>query len=223
VGIAGLAGSGRTRLAKAIFGALPATGRLAVDGVAVGPFQAPDDAIKAGVAYLPEDRKQSGLALTQSVSANVTLLALSRIRSHGLLSRRRESDKARDLIDQFSIRTSPTGRARVGSLSGGNQQKVVFAKWIESHPRIVILDEPTRGIDIGSKEQIYRLIRKLASEDVAFVLISSELIEVLGMSDRILVMSDGAMVGELEGGATEEDVMRLITSTSHRTVEEGLA
>ena len=223
VGVAGLAGSGRSRLAKALFGAVPATGEVYVDGKQLGPFKTPNAAIAAGIAYLPEDRKQAGLALTQSVSANASLLSLSRFRKRGLLSTKRESGRTRELIDKFAIRTGPTGRDPVGGLSGGNQQKVVLAKWMESQPRVVILDEPTRGIDVGSKEQIYSLIRELAAEGMAFLVISSELIEVLGLSDRIVIMSDGALVGELEAGATEEDVMRRITSTSHRAVMEGIA
>ncbi len=218
LGVAGLAGSGRTRLAKAIFGALPARGQIIVDGEVMGPFRSPRDAIRAGIAYLPEDRKQSGLALTQTVSANATLLALQDIQERALLSTRREAQRAGSLIEQFSVRTSPTGADRVGRLSGGNQQKVVFAKWLQSNPRVVILDEPTRGIDIGSKEQIYRLIRRLGSTGVAFLLISSELVEVLGMSDRLVVLSDGALVAELPGGTTEEDVMKHITSTAHLAV-----
>ena len=223
VGVAGLAGSGRSRLAKAIFGAVPASGEVFVDGKRVGPFKTPNAAIAAGIAYLPEDRKQAGLALTQSVSANASLLSLSRFRSRGVLSPKRELRRTRELIDKFAIRTKPPGRDPVGGLSGGNQQKVVLAKWMESEPGVVILDEPTRGIDVGSKEQIYTLIRELAADGMAFLVISSELIEVLGLSDRILVMSDGALVGELEAGATEEDVMRRITSTSHGSVMEGLA
>ena len=223
VGVAGLAGSGRSRLAKALFGAVPATGELYLDGKRCGPFRSPNAAIAAGISYIPEDRKQSGLALTQSVAANATLLSLGRLQRHGFLSTRRERTRVGELIEKFAIRARPSGQGPVGGLSGGNQQKVVLSKWMEPAPRVVILDEPTRGIDVGSKEQIYALIRELASGGMAFLVISSELIEVLGLSDRIVVMSDGALVGELAAGATEEDVMRHITSTSHRTVMEGFS
>jgi len=216
VGLAGLGGSGRTRLAKAVFGAHAATGQVRVDGEPVGPFRSPREAMRAGLAYLPEDRKQAGLALTQSVAANLTLLTLGRLRERRLLSRRLEREQTGRLVDRFAIRTSRQGADVAGGLSGGNQQKVVFAKWLASQPRVVLLDEPTRGIDVGSKEQIYQLIRERAAEGVAFLLISSELVEVLGLSDRIVVLADGAVVGELESGATEEDVMRCITGTSQR-------
>ncbi len=220
VGLAGLGGSGRTRLAKGIFGAHKAVGEVLVDGKPVGPFRSSRDAMRAGVAYLPEDRKQAGLALTKSVAANLTLLTLGSLRSRGLLSRRREGEQAGSLVDRFTIRTSRQGGDVSGGLSGGNQQKVVFAKWLESRPRVVILDEPTRGIDVGSKEQIYQLVRELAADGVAFLLISSELVEVLGLSDRIIVLADGRVVGQLDAGATEEDVMRCITATSQRPVPE---
>lgn len=211
VGLAGLGGSGRSRLAKGVFGAFSARGGLALDGEWRGPFASPADAIDAGVAYLPEDRKQSGLALTKSVSANVSLLSLAWLTRMGFLSRKSQKARTADLVDKFGIRTPRDGSASAGSLSGGNQQKVVFAKWLDMQPRVVILDEPTRGIDIASKEEIYAVIRDLASHGVAFLVISSELIEVLGLSDRILVMADGRIVGELNRGATEEDVMRVIT------------
>ena len=211
VGVAGLGGSGRTRLAKGVFAAFPARGELALDGQWRGPFGSPAEAINAGVAYVPEDRKLSGLATTKSVSANISLLSLARLSRRGFLGRKRERIQTETLIQQFGIRTASDGAAASGSLSGGNQQKVVFAKWLDMDPRVVILDEPTRGIDVASKEEIYRVIRDLASRGVAFLVISSELIEVLGLSDRIIVMSGGRIVGELERGATEEDVMRVIT------------
>lgn len=211
VGVAGLGGSGRTRLAKGVFAAFPARGQLALDGQWRGPFASPAEAISAGVAYVPEDRKLSGLAITKSVSSNISLLSLARLSSWGVLGRKRERTQTEKLVGQFGIRTPSDGAAAAGSLSGGNQQKVVFAKWLDMNPRVVILDEPTRGIDVASKEEIYRVIRDLASQGVAFLVISSELIEVLGLSDRIVVMSGGRIVGELDRGATEEDVMCVIT------------
>lgn len=211
VGIAGLQGSGRTRLAKGIFGEVPARGHLVLDGERRTPFKHPADAIAAGVAYLPEDRKAEGLALTKPVRWNATMLRLPHMARRGLLNRSRERDAASRVIERFAIKTAPTGDAPTGSLSGGNQQKVVVGKWLEMEPRVVLFDEPTRGIDIGSKSQIYHLLRELAEDGVAVMIISSELIELLGLVDRIVVMSRGQLVGELPGGrSTEEDVMRLI-------------
>ena len=221
VGIAGLMGSGRTTLAKALFGAIPlAAGRVTVDGTA-GPFASPRAALRAGLAYLPEDRRREGLATAKPVADNISLLALrSLVRGPlPLVSRGAEADLVRTLVERFAIRTAPDGADIAGRLSGGNQQKVVLAKWLEARPRVLILDEPTRGIDVGTKEEIYRLLRALAAEGLALVVISSELIEVLGLSDRILVMADGRLAGELPGAtATEEDVMRLATGTHHEAV-----
>jgi ABC-type sugar transport system ATPase subunit len=212
VGLAGLQGSGRTRLAKAIFGEVAATGRIVVDGRERRPFRRPSEAIASGVAYLPEDRKEEGLALTKTVAWNGSMLRLPRLRGRGrLVDSRAEASLVRGMIDRLSIKTALDGSDRAGQLSGGNQQKVVVGKWLELGPSVVIFDEPTRGIDVGSKEQIYAILRSLADQGVAVVIISSELLEVLGLSDRILVMDDGALVGELPGhGATEEDIMRLI-------------
>lgn len=213
VGLAGLGGSGRSRLAKGLAGVLRARGVVRIDGEQVGPFRSPGGAIKNGVAYIPEDRKQAGLALSKTVAQNATLLTLPTVTRRGFLSRTKERLRTRSMIDKFRIRTSLAGSDLVGELSGGNQQKVVFAKWMELQPRVVILDEPTRGVDVGSKEQIYEFIRDMAATGVAFLLISSELVEVLGLSDRILVMADGALVNELPAGASEEDVMRCITTS----------
>jgi rhamnose transport system ATP-binding protein len=214
VGLAGLQGSGRTRLAKGIFGEFPARGQLEVEGEGRQPFRGPSAAIEAGIAYLPEDRKEEGLALVKSVAMNGSMLALPRIRTRiGLLSRPREREVVDGMRAQLGIKTTAGGSDAVRSLSGGNQQKVVLGKWLTQRPRVVIFDEPTRGIDVGAKEQIYRILRDLADEGVAILFISSELIEVLGLADRILVMADGRLVGELPGHtSTEEDVMRLASS-----------
>jgi len=216
LGIAGLMGSGRTTLAKAIFGAIPASGSVAVDG-ARGPFGSPRQALRAGLAYLPEDRRREGLALGRSVGWNVTLLALGRlVRGVArLIGGAAERDLVRGTVSRLSIRTAPSGDDLAGRLSGGNQQKVVLGKWLEAGPKVLILDEPTRGIDVGTKEEIYALLRALAGQGLAVVVISSELIEVLGLADRILVMADGRVAGELPGeGATEEAVMRLATGST---------
>jgi rhamnose transport system ATP-binding protein len=214
VGIAGLMGSGRTTLAQAIFGAVPVTaGRIEVDGRA-GPFPSPVAALRAGIAYLPEDRRRDGLATSKPVAANLSLLALralARGPAH-VISTRAERELVARQVERLAIKTTPDGSDITGRLSGGNQQKVVLGKWLEAAPRVLMLDEPTRGIDVGTKEEIYRLLRGLADDGLAIVVISSELIEVLGLSDRILVMADGRIAGELDGAtATEEDVMRLAT------------
>jgi rhamnose transport system ATP-binding protein len=212
VGIAGLMGSGRTTLAKALFGAIPVhAGSVRVDGVD-GPFPSPRAALAAGLAYLPEDRRREGLAVTKPVGENLSLLALRSLlrRPNPVIPVAGERTLVRRLVEQLEIRTAPDGSDVAGRLSGGNQQKVVLGKWLEAGPRVLILDEPTRGIDVGTKEEIYRILRGLAAEGLALVVLSSELIEVLGLSDRIIVMAQGRVTGELPGaGSTEEDVMRL--------------
>ncbi|MFC5503217.1 sugar ABC transporter ATP-binding protein [Lysinimonas soli] len=213
VGLAGLQGSGRTRLARGLFGDIPSTGGLRVGSRDVA-LSKPSDGMKHGVAYLPEDRKGLGLALGKPVGINISMLAWRRLRSRLLtIDRDGERSLIRSAIEKLSIKTDPSGKAPVATLSGGNQQKVVIAKWLELLPDVVIFDEPTRGIDVGSKEQIYLILRELADSGKAVLLISSELIEVIGLSDRILVMADGELVGELSEATTgEEDIMRLITS-----------
>lgn len=214
LGIAGLQGSGRTRLAKGIFGENRATGLLELDGIERQPFRRPSEAIAAGVAYLPEDRKEEGLALTKTVRWNGSMLRLPALRNRArLIDQRLEHDLTTGLIDRLSIKTNSDGSDRVDSLSGGNQQKVVVGKWLELGPTVVIFDEPTRGIDVGAKEQIYEILRGLADDGIAVVIISSEMLEVLGLSDRIVVMADGSIAGELPGEhATEEQVMKIIAA-----------
>ncbi|MFN8622644.1 MAG: sugar ABC transporter ATP-binding protein [Chloroflexota bacterium] len=221
VGIAGLMGSGRTTLAKAIFGAIPASGGSVEIDTTRGPFRSPRAALAAGLAYLPEDRRREGLATAKPVRDNLTLLALRSLRSGPLplIGAGAERTLVADLVRRLEIKTDPAGGDLAGRLSGGNQQKVVLGKWLEAKPRVLILDEPTRGIDVGTKEEIYRILRGLAASGLALVVISSELIEVLGLSDRILVMSEGRIAGELPGTtSTEEDVMRLATGTHHEAV-----
>ena len=221
VGLVGLNGAGRTRLAKGLFGAIPARGEIAIDGVAHAAFRRPADAMRAGVAFIPEDRKIEGLALTKSVRSNVSLNVVERVAGR-LLSSAAEKRFAAKAVGELDIRTRPDGSGSAGSLSGGNQQKVVLAKWLALDPKVLILDEPTRGIDVGSKEQIYTLVRSLADNGTAVIVISSELVEVLGLSDRILVMADGRIVGELaHDDASEEAVLRLITRASRHEVVVG--
>ncbi|WP_166876058.1 MULTISPECIES: sugar ABC transporter ATP-binding protein [unclassified Salinibacterium] len=206
VGLAGLQGSGRTELVEAVFGAVPFTsGQMRLDRREIRTT-GPRMAVKAGIALITEDRKAQGLALNQSVLNNVLLAirgvfpgrtAKARAAAPGVLSSLEVSSQGVDQEVQF--------------LSGGNQQKVVLAKWLATKPRLVLLDEPTRGIDVGAKIAVYRLMRELAASGVAILMVSSELPEVIGMSDRILVMHDGRIIGELPAGASEEAVLGAAT------------
>ena len=219
VGLVGLNGSGRTRLAKGLFGALPATGRISIDGDERPAFKNTSDAMNAGIAFLPEDRKLEGLALAKPVRWNASLNVIGRVAGR-FLSASSEREFTGRSVDELDIRTDPSGDAFAGSLSGGNQQKVVLAKWLALDPKVLILDEPTRGIDVGSKQQIYTLLRALADNGAVVIVISSELVEVIGLSDRLLVMADGRLVGELEHDeATEESVLQIITNASSQSTQ----
>ncbi|TFF25617.1 sugar ABC transporter ATP-binding protein [Jiella endophytica] len=192
LGIAGLVGSGRTELAQTIFGVTPATaGEIRVDG-APRRIASVRDAIAAGIAYVPEDRGLHGLVRPQPLRENVSMAILDRLTRYAVVDTGREQRLASEAIERFSIRARDA-RQRVGQLSGGNQQKVVLAKWLATDPKVLILDEPTRGIDIGAKTEIHRLMGELARKGLAILMISSELPEVLGMSDRILVMREGRL------------------------------
>jgi simple sugar transport system ATP-binding protein/ribose transport system ATP-binding protein len=207
VGLAGLIGSGRTEVARAIFGADSCEGEIHVDGERVR-IRRPPDAIKAGIAMLPESRKDQGLQMLRSITDNVSIVNLSAVGRAGVVSPTKARRQTDALIRRVDVRAARPS-ARVDTLSGGNQQKVLFAKWLFRQPRILIADEPTRGVDVGAKRSIYELINALADDGLAVVLISSELEEVLGLSDRVLVMRGGRIVAELDRGqATEESVMR---------------
>ncbi len=211
LGVTGLVGSGRSSLLKTIFGAVRATSGKVCAGDAVGPFKSPRQAMAAGIACLPEDRKQEGLLLQRSVRENATLANLSAYADAGILSSRRERGATSDLMRELRIKAVST-ESTVNTLSGGNQQKVLLARWMDRPHRIVLFDEPTRGIDVGAKYEIYSLINRLAGEGVAVVMVSSELPEVIGMSDRIAVMHEGAITGILDNRqrqATQEQIMRL--------------
>ena len=207
LGLAGLVGSGRTELARAIVGADPIDGgTIRVFGKEVR-IRSPRDAIHKGIALLTEDRKDQGLILIQDVAFNTTLVRLEQHARLGFLNRRKMRALASALVKDLSIRP-PDIRRMVGHLSGGNQQKVVLAKWLSSKARIFIFDEPTRGIDVGAKVEIYQLINQLVKEGAAVVIICSELPEVLGMADRILVMHEGRISGEFRREeATQEKIM----------------
>jgi rhamnose transport system ATP-binding protein len=213
LGMAGLVGAGRTDVACAIFGVEPATsGVIKVEGKAV-QIRTPQQALALGLAYVPEDRQHHGLVLPMTITENVTLPILDRfVGRAGFYNSRTESDVAERAADKLEVKRAGTWQ-RARELSGGNQQKVVLAKWLETAPRILILDEPTRGIDVGTKAAVHALMSELASQGMAILMISSELPEVLGMSDRILVMREGRMTAEISRAeATQEKVMLAATT-----------
>ncbi|MBI5832569.1 MAG: sugar ABC transporter ATP-binding protein [Armatimonadetes bacterium] len=213
VGLAGLVGAGRTEVARAIFGADPIdSGEVLIDGEPAG-VRHPADAVKKRIGLATEDRKNQGLVLGMVVRENTTLANLEEVSSLGFIRRAKEVTVADGYVKDLDIRT-PSIEQTVRNLSGGNQQKVVLAKWLFTDARILIFDEPTRGIDVGAKTEIYELMNKLAEHGVAILMISSEMEEVLGMSDRILVMREGRLMGELNrADATPEKVMRLATGS----------
>jgi ribose transport system ATP-binding protein len=212
VGIAGLVGSGRTEVLETLFGVRRArAGRIRVAGRPVS-ILGTQDAIAAGLALVPEDRKLQGLILEMTVQQNIALAALKRHSRAGLfIDFGRERRDAKEMIRRLKLRP-PNPRHLVQTLSGGNQQKTVLAKWLLLAPRVLLLDEPTRGVDVGAKEEIYHLMEQAAQDGAAIVFVSSEMPEVLGLADRILVMHDGRITGELtREQATEERVMQLAT------------
>jgi ribose transport system ATP-binding protein len=214
VGIAGLAGSGRAEVLRALHGADEIdAGRIEVFGKEVR-LRSPRDAIALGIGLLTEDRKADGLMLGRSVAFNTTIARLEDMISQGVLRPVRERTIVQGYIDRLSIRTPGPG-FRVGDLSGGNQQKVIFSKWLQAECRILLVDEPTRGVDVGAKREIYQLLRSLTRRGVAIVMVSSELPEILGMSDRVLVMREGRIAAELaRDEATEERIMDHCTRES---------
>jgi rhamnose transport system ATP-binding protein len=208
VGLAGLVGSGRSEVARLIFGAdaLDA-GEIELEGRAVR-VRGPGHAARLGIALVPESRKEEGLLMIRSIRENVTLATLPRYATAGVVRRDQERRRAEDLARRLDVR-APSTKARVGSLSGGNQQKVLFAKWLAAEPKLLIADEPTRGIDVAAKQQIHALIADLAEAGMAVLLISSEIEEVLGLAHRVLVMRRGRVVDEFAGeAANQETVMR---------------
>ena len=213
VGIYGLMGAGRTELAMSIFGQSYGTnisGTLKINGKAVKIKKGADDAIKHKIAYVTEDRKGNGLVLSQSIKVNTSLAHLDAVSSHMVIDGDKEYAVAEEYRKKLKTKT-PTVEQLVGNLSGGNQQKVLLAKWMFAEPDIMLLDEPTRGIDVGAKYEIYCIINDLAAAGKSVVLISSELPEVLGMSDRIYIMNEGRFVGEMKAeDATQENIMAII-------------
>jgi putative multiple sugar transport system ATP-binding protein len=215
VGFAGLMGSGRTELALSLFGnptGFQVKGDLLINGVRK-EFKDPEDAIDAGLAYVTEDRKAKGLILIQDVKQNITLANLQEIASRGVVDNNAEVKVANEYRVNLNVKT-PSVEQKVGNLSGGNQQKVSLGKWLFVKPDILILDEPTRGIDVGAKFEIYTLMNKLVQQGMSIIMISSELPEVLGMSDRVYVVSAGRIAGELPiQEATQEKIMQLATTS----------
>ena len=217
LGIAGMVGSGRTELARALFGADSLTsGKITLVGDEAATWSNPAQAIDSGLVLVPEDRKAHGLFMSLSVRINVTLPILSHVARFGVLQFQTENEIVELAKQRLSI-VMASADQEAQFLSGGNQQKVVLAKWLETNPAIVILDEPTRGVDVGAKIEIYKLMRQLNDRGIAIVMISSELPEVIGMSDRILVMNDGRIVGEVaQGEATEAGIIELATRANSK-------
>jgi rhamnose transport system ATP-binding protein len=209
LGLAGLVGSGRTELARVLFGLHPADhGEVLLRGRAVR-VESPAHAVALGLAYVPEDRRRHGVIPEMSVSANATLAVLGQIRSGPFLDAGRERALAAGFVERFAIKT-PSLATPVGSLSGGNQQKVALARWLATRPAVLILDEPTQGVDIGAKAEIHRLMVELAERGLAILMISSEMPEVLGMADRIAVMRAGTIAGTMSReAATQENLLAL--------------
>jgi ABC-type sugar transport system ATPase subunit len=214
VGIFGLVGAGRTELARTIFGASATSGgSMTLGGLRYAP-RSPGDALRSGVAMLGEDRSRDGLVLPAAMLDNLTLASLRRLSRIRVLDRGRQRSAATGQVDDLDIRPPRLGRP-VRMLSGGNQQKVVFGKWLIHGARVQILDEPTRGVDVATKVQIYQLIGELADQGLAVLLISSDLPEIIGMSDRILVMRHGRLVGEVDGArATEERLLSIASGVA---------
>jgi L-arabinose transport system ATP-binding protein len=209
LGLTGLVGAGRSELVRAVVGDLPIrSGHVIVDGEPVR-LRSPRDAVRAGIGLAPEERKADALILTRTVRDNASLAVLDRLSRFRFVRRAREREVVRRYVQQLRVRT-PSIEEEVRRLSGGNQQKVVLARWLARRPKVLILDEPTRGIDVGAKAEIYSLIDQLASDGVAVLVISSELPEILGLADRIIVMQHGRLTGELSRNeATEERILAL--------------
>ena len=219
VGLAGLVGSGRSELAQTIFGVTPAEGgEIRIRGRAVD-IRSPAQARALGIAYVPEDRGTQGLVRPMTVRENFSLAALGKVAFAGFIDRAAERKLADEGVKRFAVKTSSLEQV-VGKLSGGNQQKIVLGKWLANRPQILILDEPTRGIDVGAKAEIHRLMGELAAQGLAVLMISSELPEVLGMSDRVLVMREGRIVAEFPRDEATQEAAGAAMMGSHEGTEE---
>lgn len=209
VGFSGLVGAGRSELAKVIFGDLPKnSGTIILDGEEINPRR-PDQAIAKGIGFAPEDRKREGLILIRSVLENASMAILRQLSRFHVVNKKQERGVVGGFVEKLQVRT-PSLDQEVGKLSGGNQQKVVLSRWLAAKPKLLILDEPTRGIDVGAKAEIYRLIDELANEGLGIMLISSEMPEIIGLSDRVYVMQNGRITGELSSSeANEQAILEL--------------
>jgi rhamnose transport system ATP-binding protein len=215
VGMAGLVGSGRSEIAQACFGLAAATsGQVALDGQPVTP-RSPKQMLGLGLAYLPEDRDGLGLIMASSIVSNITLPIVDRLARLGVVNEPAQRSVASKAVNDYDIRTTGIDQL-VSDLSGGNRQKVAFAKWLSTKPKVLILDEPTHGIDVGSKAQVHRMIAQLADEGLAILMISSDLPEVLAISDRILVISEGELVAELDPETTDQTAVMMAATRNAR-------
>ncbi|HDH7798045.1 TPA: sugar ABC transporter ATP-binding protein [Raoultella ornithinolytica] len=214
VGLAGLVGAGRSELAQLIFGVRRASGGvIEIDGEPV-VIHSPRAAIELGIGFLTENRKEQGLFLEMAAQENITMATLERDARWGMLNRKKAQTLSDDAISLLNIRV-PHAQVRAGGLSGGNQQKLLISRWVAIGPRILLLDEPTRGVDVGAKSEIYRIMTQMARQGVAILMISSELPEVVGMSDRVYVMREGSIAGELQAGdISQESIMTLATGVN---------
>lgn len=220
LGITGLVGAGRTEMVRSLFGLNgPDSGQILLDGRPITP-QSPAEAQKLGIAFIPESRQTEGLVLLQDAESNITLPILRQFTGKlPMINFRRRGQKSKELIEQLNVKP-PYPKMQAQKFSGGNQQKIVVAKWLATQPRILIVDEPTNGIDVGAKREIHRLLRDLADEGMAVIMVSSELPEILTISDRVLVMRRGQITGEFEGAtATQEAIMeRAVPQTEPEAV-----
>lgn len=206
LGLSGLVGSGRTELARAVFGDLPyQSGEIVIDQKTISPGH-PRDSIVQGVALVPEDRKEIGLVLRQNVNENISITVVNKMQKLGFIDQRKEKKLSTHYVEKLSIKT-PGIYQKVQYLSGGNQQRVVISKWLATSPKILIIDEPTRGIDVNAKSEIHRLLDSLAAEGIAILMISSELPEILALSDRIAVMYQGSITAILDRKDANEEII----------------
>jgi ABC-type sugar transport system ATPase subunit len=207
LGIAGMVGAGRTEMARTLFGIdKKDSGQIFIDSREI-KIGSPEDALKAGLGLVPEDRQLQGLILLMAVRENITLSSLRSISRWGMINKSKEREVSHYYVSKLSIQT-PDIDSPVKGLSGGNQQKVVLAKWLALNPKVLILDEPTRGIDVGTKMDVHALISEIAQQGIGIIMISSEMPEILGMSDRIIVMADGRITGEFtREEADQEKIM----------------
>jgi ABC-type sugar transport system ATPase subunit len=214
LGFAGLVGAGRTEIARCIFGADSfESGAIELEGQPVA-IRSPQDAVRLGIGYIPEDRKLQGLILSMTVRDNIALAVLDKLAQRNLVKWKKVDELGETYVKRLKLRP-PRLHLPALQLSGGNQQKVVLAKWLALKPKVLIMDEPTRGIDVATKAEVHELMDRLVKEGVAIILISSELPEILNMSDRILVIAEGEIVGELSRAeATQERVLALASSKS---------